>query len=89
MESFNIGDIVKSVAGRDEGVFYLVTGVGTRRLSLTDGKVRRPDKPKLKNVKHVIKVESEGLKAFADKINRGEPCSGEKLKKAIERITKK
>ena len=83
MERIETGSIVISTAGRDKGVAYLVIAVTDKSVTIIDGKVRKAGKPKIKNVKHVKAADSEGLKTFADKINRGEPYSGDKLKKAI------
>ena len=48
------GDIVVSAAGHDKGQRFLVLDVLEERAVLVDGKSRRTEKPKLKNLKHLI-----------------------------------
>lgn len=53
IKSPETGSVVKSVRGRDEGKFYIVSEVKGNRIALTDGKVKKLSNPKTKNVKHV------------------------------------
>ncbi len=48
-----IGDVVISVQGRDKHKLYAVVGCENNFLQLVDGKSRRLNCPKRKNVKHV------------------------------------
>lgn len=45
-------DIVFSLAGHDKGRAYIVLRQEGDRLVLTDGKLRKLDKPKKKNLRH-------------------------------------
>ena len=45
--------IVRAVAGRERGGYYFVTEVGEGYALLADGKSRRLDRPKRKNLKHI------------------------------------
>lgn len=47
------GQIVYSKAGRDKGCFFAVLKVEGNRCAVADGKKRRVERPKLKNVKHL------------------------------------
>ena len=47
------GRIVKSKAGKDKGQFYVVTDYKDGRAYLSDGKLRKLNKPKQKNPKHL------------------------------------
>ncbi len=49
----DIGQLVKSLAGRDKGRHYLVIGVEGRNLLLSDGQNRPVMQPKKKNPKHL------------------------------------
>lgn len=51
--SANLGDIVVSTQGRDEGRVYLVVGAEGDYLFLRDGKYRRQVNPKKKKCKHI------------------------------------
>jgi len=48
-----LGQLVKSLAGRDKGKHYFVIGFEGRYVLLVDGRVRSVDRPKNKNVKHL------------------------------------
>ncbi len=48
-----IGQLVKSLAGRDKGKHYLVTGFDGNFVLLSDGQVRLVTRPKRKNTKHL------------------------------------
>ncbi len=47
------GMVVKSAAGHDSGRFYLVVEAGAGYAYIADGKVRRLEKPKRKNERHL------------------------------------
>ncbi len=47
------GMVVKSMAGRDAGRFYVVVNVENKSVYIADGKLRRLEKPKRKNFVHV------------------------------------
>ncbi|MBC8585961.1 KOW domain-containing RNA-binding protein [Youxingia wuxianensis] len=51
-----IGCVVKATAGRDADGFYVVCGIENGFVLLADGKRRKLEKPKKKNVKHVRKT---------------------------------
>jgi large subunit ribosomal protein L14e len=49
-----VGQLVRSKAGRDCGRFFLVVGVADERtVALADGDLRGISRPKLKNVRHL------------------------------------
>lgn len=47
------GQIVKSVAGHDKNKFYVIVSAQENSVAIADGKARRLDKPKRKNILHV------------------------------------
>ena len=51
--SLEIGALVTSVCGRDNGTVLAVIGSTSECVILADGRKRRLDKPKSKKVKHV------------------------------------
>ena len=54
----NIGQVVKSTKGRDKGRFFIVVGVIDKEyLLITDGDIRKTDKPKKKKIKHLVKLD--------------------------------
>ena len=48
-----VGQLVKSLAGRDKGKHYLVIGFDGRHGLLSDGQKRPINQPKKKNAKHL------------------------------------
>lgn len=47
------GCVVKSVSGRDGARFYVVMGLENEYALICDGKVRKLEKPKRKNLRHL------------------------------------
>ena len=57
VQSFVIGDVVKSISGHDKNRLFMVVGIDKNGyIAIIDGKYRQKDKPKLKNPKHLILV---------------------------------
>ena len=76
---FTIGDVVKSIAGKDKDRYFCVVELKDSYCLLRDGKIHKLDNPKRKSFKHVRKtpyrVQSEALQ-----VNKH-------LKKAIDSLT--
>jgi large subunit ribosomal protein L14e len=70
MDDIQLGCIVKSVAGRDKGRLFVVVGLEENYARLSDGRMRRIEKPKRKKLKHLKMTSlyegrvSSKLKAF-------------------------
>lgn len=84
MENYEmiLGQVVRSIAGRDKGKFLVVMNVlPDDMLSLADGDLRRVEKSKTKKAKHVAKTNfiveeintklSKGLKVSNAEVRRG------------------
>ena len=56
ISDFNIGDVVLSTAGRDQGKLFYVIGTDPAYLFLANGKDRTLDRPKRKKRRHIQKV---------------------------------
>ena len=52
-KDIKIGQIVRSEQGRDEGQYYLVLKVNDNSANLVDGKAKKLDNPKKKNIAHL------------------------------------
>ena len=52
------GSVVRAAAGRDCGGFFVVTGLDKEYCFIADGKSRKLDKPKRKNIKHICPTNS-------------------------------
>ena len=47
------GSVVKALAGRDQDRFFVAVAIEDRCVLIADGKERKLEKPKPKNVKHI------------------------------------
>ena len=57
LTDLDIGQIVKSKAGRDKGKFFVVfEKIDAKYVLIVDGSLRRIDKPKKKQIKHLAKT---------------------------------
>lgn len=81
-DDLQIADIVKSINGRDSGKSMLIIGVEENYLLLTDGKSRKLEKPKRKNVKHV-KYLAKGDTQIAQKLVSGEKITNSEIRKYL------
>ena len=50
---FEVGQVVKSVAGHDKGDLLVIAGFENEKVLVCDGKHRKLEKPKCKNPKHL------------------------------------
>ena len=85
MKDIKVGDVVKALSGRDKDNYFLVIDIKDKFAFIADGKTRKINHLKKKNVKHLIKAAAATLCSDAEKIKRGEPFGNERLKKAITR----
>ncbi len=79
-------NIVKSIAGRDEGDLFFVLDIQEEFLLLADGKRRRVENPKRKKCKHVAFV-GESHSVVAEKIRSSEKITNSELRKALAACT--
>lgn len=52
------GSVVAAEAGRDSGKLFAVISIDGNRCMIADGKSRKLDKPKCKNIKHIRLTDS-------------------------------
>ncbi|MBQ3138806.1 MAG: KOW domain-containing RNA-binding protein [Ruminococcus sp.] len=63
-----IGSVVRAKAGRDKDGFFVVTAIEKEYCFMADGKSRKLDKPKRKNIKHISLTNSMiDIKDITDK----------------------
>lgn len=70
--SLEIGALVVSANGRDTGTVLAVIGRTDTHLILANGRKRRIEKPKLKKIKHVKKLDAELEGETVSKLIKGE-----------------
>lgn len=52
------GSVVRAIAGRDSGGYFVVTDTAENRCCIADGKSRKLSSPKSKNIKHLRPMNS-------------------------------
>lgn len=75
-------DIVKSIAGRDQGKYFFVLAVEENFLLLADGKTRRLESPKRKKRKHTVFMAHSSCRV-AEKIKCEEKITNSELRKTL------
>ncbi|MBQ7132272.1 MAG: KOW domain-containing RNA-binding protein [Oscillospiraceae bacterium] len=48
------GRVVKALAGRDSGRFFVIVDIGEKFVEIADGKTRKLKEPKTKSLKHLM-----------------------------------
>lgn len=86
MKNISVGDTVIAVAGRDKGQAFVVLEVGEKFCLIANGKTRKVDNPKKKNLKHLIKVNSEISKDITEKISNGLAIGNKKLSRKLKNV---
>ncbi len=82
ISDYNISDVVKATAGRDQGKLFYVIGADENLLLLANGKDRPLDRPKRKKRKHVQKVLRAETRV-ADKLRRGDKVLNSELRRDL------
>ena len=77
------GGIVRSISGRDAGRLYFVLQTQSDRVLIADGQLRRLEKPKQKNVKHLEFVSDGRSTRVYAKIMEGARLENAELRKAL------
>lgn len=83
MENIELGMLAKSKAGHDCNEIYIIVDIINDSVFLADGKIKRIDSPKRKNIKHIqiIKKKDETL---SKKLEAKEKVFDEEIKKVIK-----
>jgi len=78
-----VGQFARSIAGHDKGVLYIVIAEDEKTVTLSDGRYKTVESPKVKNRKHIqiIKKKCDGL---AEKLECGDKAINEAIKRAIK-----
>lgn len=80
-----VGTRVRSTAGRDKGVDFIVIAVEGEYLSLADGNLRKVDRPKRKKLKHV-QASADYSEFIADKLAVTGKVTNAEVRKALAEI---
>ena len=79
-------DIVRSIAGRDQGKLFYVIETDGAYVLVANGKERRLERPKRKKLKHVRKVPRAESRVAA-KILSGEKVLNSELRRDLAKIS--
>lgn len=86
--NISMGQLVTSVAGRDQMQVYLVVGIKNNKiLLLVNGRERKMANPKKKNIRHVNVLKSIA-KGLAEKLQSGKKITDEEIRQAIQVLYK-
>jgi ribosomal protein L14E/L6E/L27E len=86
--NISMGQLVTSIAGRDEMQVYLVVGITNNNvLLLANGRERKMLNPKRKNIRHVNVLKSIA-KGAAEKLQSGMKVTDEEIRQAIQDLYK-
>jgi ribosomal protein L14E/L6E/L27E len=86
MQDISIGQIVVSTAGRDKGdKFVVLCIIDSQYVYISDGSIRKLEKPKKKKIKHLKKLNfvAENIK---DKLESGNKLSNSEIRKLLKSI---
>ena len=75
-------DIVRSIAGRDQGKLFFVVDTDGEFLLLADGKTRRLESPKRKKRKHTVFVDRVDCRV-SEKIRSEEKVTNSELRRTL------
>jgi large subunit ribosomal protein L14e len=83
---FTLGQVVCSKAGRDAGKVFMVVGIiDDMNVLISDGDLRRIEKPKKKKVKHLEPTKDISL-ALGQKLENKLKVSNSDMRKALAEI---
>ena len=80
MNFYQPGSFIKSKAGHDRGKVYIVMSETETTVTVADGNLRKVEKPKQKNKKHIQPIHRY--------MNENEPWTNELVKRAIKHYVK-
>lgn len=81
--------MVYSKSGRDQGkAFIVIKVINERYLSISDGDLRKIERPKKKNIRH-LQITSQRADDLLDGLRKGEMPANHVIKKSIKQIVDK
>ncbi|TCT14089.1 hypothetical protein EDC18_107158 [Natranaerovirga pectinivora] len=83
MENFQIGQIIKSKAGRDKDRLFVIIDIKGEYVYLVDGNLRKLEKPKMKKIKH-IQPTNNIVESIQEKIINDQKILNAEIRKTIQ-----
>ncbi len=86
MPQLTLGQLAKSIAGRDKGRFLIVIDiVDDNYVHVADGDLRKVEKPKKKKIKH-LQLLNKKADSIAEKLAKKRKVSNEEIRKALNEL---
>lgn len=83
-DNLQIGQVVKSKAGRDKGKLFLILDiVDDKNVLIVDGDIRKIDNPKLKKTKHLM-IYNSVVASFQEKLDNKIKINDSYIRKSLE-----
>lgn len=87
MLEMNLGQIVTSKAGRDEGKVFIIVGIlDGAYVQISDGDLRKIEKPKKKKIRH-LEFSGRISEMISDKLSNGMKVTNAEIRKSIEGLS--
>lgn len=83
MIDFQVGQIVKSKAGRDKDRYFIIIEAQDEYVYVVDGDLRKLEKPKAKKKKHMQPV-NVVVQELKEQMDQGYKVSNADIRKALE-----
>lgn len=81
------GRLAISKAGHDKGELYVITGQEGDFVYLCDGRLKTPEKPKKKRLKHIQLMRATVDEALLGKLQNGERVYAAEIKYALKQYS--
>lgn len=88
MINYELGQVVKSCAGRDKDKYFIVIDKDDVYVTLSDGQSRRLEQPKKKKQKHV-QITHDRIETLADKLTHGDKISNADIRRSLKNYEQK
>ena len=82
-----IGQFVTSKAGHDKGTLYVVMAVEGDFVYLCDGKLKKPENPKRKRLKHIQPIGAFVEEELRNKLSSKSKVYAEEIKYALKQYS--
>lgn len=83
-----IGQLAVSKAGHDKDTLYVVVGQEGDFVYLCDGRLKTPEKPKKKRLKHIQLISRTVDTGLLEKLKSGEKVYAEEIKYALKQYSR-
>ena len=79
-----VGKFARSIAGHDKGQIYVVLDGDDKSVTLSDGRLKPVESPKIKNHKHIVILNKKADESLKSKLLSGDKDKNEAIKRAIK-----